>query len=107
MLTNLLRNALDALNDIPNGVIRLHVEVTTEQVRLTIHDNGPGLPQEVIEQMFDPFFTTKPVGEGLGLGLFISYGIAQDLGGKLSAGNHPAGGAWFRLSLLHGEETPS
>lgn len=107
LLTNLLRNALDALNDIANGVIRLHVEVTTEQVRLTIHDNGPGLPQEVIEQMFDPFFTTKPVGEGLGLGLFISYGIAQDLGGKLSAGNHPAGGAWFRLTLLHGEETPS
>lgn len=107
LLTNLLRNALDALNDMPNGVIRLHVEVTTEQMRLTIHDNGPGLPQEVIEQMFDPFFTTKPVGEGLGLGLFISYGIAQDLGGKLSAGNHPAGGAWFRLTLPHGEETPS
>ncbi|WP_083007569.1 sensor histidine kinase [Halomonas sp. GT] len=104
LLTNLLRNALDALNDISNGVIRLHVEVTTEQVQLTIHDNGPGLPQEVIEQMFDPFFTTKPVGEGLGLGLFISYGIAQDLGGKLSAGNHSTRGAWFRLALPHGEE---
>ncbi|NDL68983.1 sensor histidine kinase [Halomonas alkaliphila] len=107
LLTNLLRNALDALNDTPNGIIRLHVEVTPAQVLLTIHDNGPGLPHEVIEQMFDPFFTTKPVGEGLGLGLFISYGIAQDLGGKLSAGNHPSGGAWFRLALPHGEETPS
>ncbi|MCC5901911.1 MAG: sensor histidine kinase [Halomonas sp.] len=105
LLTNLLRNALDALGNIPNGIIRLHAEVTLEQVLLTIHDNGPGLPQDVIEQMFDPFFTTKPVGEGLGLGLFISYGIVQDLGGKLSAGNHPAGGAWFRLALPRGEET--
>lgn len=107
LLTNLLRNALDALSDTPSGVIRLHVEVTPEQVLLTIYDNGPGLPQEVIEQMFDPFFTTKPVGEGLGLGLFISYGIVQDLGGKLSADNHATGGAWFRLALPHGEETPS
>lgn len=105
LLTNLLRNALDALSDTPGGIIRLHAKVTPEQVLLTIHDNGPGLPQDVIEQMFDPFFTTKPVGEGLGLGLFISYGIVQDLGGKLSAGNHSAGGAWFRLALPRGEET--
>ncbi|CAM3802508.1 ATP-binding protein [Vreelandella rituensis] len=107
LLTNLLGNALDALGDTPDGVIHLHAEVTPAQVLLTIHDNGPGLPQEVIEQMFDPFFTTKPVGEGLGLGLFISYGIVQDLGGKLSAGNHVAKGAWFRLALPRGEELPT
>ena len=107
LLTNLLGNALDALNETPDGVIYLHAEIIPTQVILTIHDNGPGLPPEVIEHMFDPFFTTKPVGEGLGLGLFISYGIVQDLGGKLSAGNQPTGGAWFRLALPHGEETPS
>ncbi|NJD33258.1 MAG: PAS domain-containing sensor histidine kinase, partial [Betaproteobacteria bacterium] len=47
----------------------------------------------------DPFFTTKPVGRGTGLGLAISYGIVERHGGKLTADNHPKGGALFCLRL--------
>ena len=51
------------------------------------------------EHVFEPFFTTKEVGAGMGLGLSISYNIVEDFGGKLSAENHPEGGAMFRIAL--------
>jgi two-component system sensor histidine kinase HupT/HoxJ len=50
-------------------------------------------------RVFDPFFTTKDVGKGTGLGLYISYGLANDQGGSLLASNHPDGGAMFTLTL--------
>jgi two-component system, NtrC family, sensor histidine kinase HupT/HoxJ len=49
--------------------------------RVTVRDNGPGIPPEHLLRMFDPFFTTKPVGKGTGLGLSISYGIVEQHGG--------------------------
>ena len=58
-----------------------------------------------ISSIFDPFFTTKPVGKGTGLGLYISYGLAQNMGGDLIASNHPDGGALFTLILPREGET--
>src|SRR5262249_15451659 len=46
-----------------------------DRVKITIRDNGPGIPPEVREKMFNPFFTTKPAGEGTGLGLSITHDI--------------------------------
>jgi two-component system sensor histidine kinase HupT/HoxJ len=66
---------------------------------VAFHDSGPGMSDEVLNRLFDPFFTTKPVGEGTGLGLSISYGIVERHGGRLSARNHPDGGAEFLLRL--------
>ena len=56
--------------------------------------------------MFEPFFTTKPIGEGTGLGLYVSYGLAEELGGQLEGANHAEGGAVFTLRLPLQEEAP-
>ncbi|PAU75796.1 histidine kinase [Halomonas salipaludis] len=100
LLTNLLRNALDALRNVASPMLTITVEVSAARLVLTITDNGPGIDTTALEKLFDPFYTTKAVGDGLGLGLFISYGIVQDLGGRITAGNRQAGGAWFQVELL-------
>jgi two-component system sensor histidine kinase HupT/HoxJ len=66
---------------------------------VSLRDNGPGIANEHLSRIFDPFFTTKPVGKGTGLGLSISYGIVEQHGGRLTARNHPEGGAEFVLEL--------
>jgi len=73
--------------------------VLAGQARITLRDNGPGIPADHIGRVFDPFFTTKPVGQGTGLGLSISFGAIEQHGGQLVAGNAPEGGARFELSL--------
>jgi two-component system C4-dicarboxylate transport sensor histidine kinase DctB len=64
-----------------------------------VRDTGPGLSDEALEQAFDPFFTTKAPGQGLGLGLSISYNIVSDFNGRLTAANHDTGGAVFTIEL--------
>ena len=66
--------------------------------RIQVRDNGPGIKGDP-RALFEPFYTTKAPGEGVGLGLAISAGIAQELGGSLSARNASSGGAVFELSL--------
>jgi len=68
-------------------------------VTVTLRDHGPGIAEAELGQIFDPFFTTKDVGEGLGLGLSISYNIVKDFDGVLRAENHPEGGAVFTIEL--------
>ena len=70
-----------------------------QEVTLELRDNGSGIAPAQLPHVFDPFFTTKPVGKGTGLGLSISYGIVEQHGGSLTAGNHPDGGACFMLRL--------
>lgn len=72
----------------------------SRSVRIRVEDSGPGIAPELLDRIFDPFFTTKKVGKGTGLGLAISYGLAQELGGQLSASNRAEGGACFVLLLL-------
>jgi two-component system, NtrC family, C4-dicarboxylate transport sensor histidine kinase DctB len=64
---------------------------------LTVRDNGPGI--EDLDNLFEPFYTTKEPGDGVGLGLAISSGIVNDLGGRLTARNASAGGAVFEVQL--------
>ena len=68
-----------------------------EAVVLTVHDNGPGI--EDLDALFEPFYTTKQPGDGVGLGLAISSGIVNDLGGRLTARNASGGGAVFEVQL--------
>ena len=101
VLLNLLQNAWDAASG--SGANPPALWLTTERdgtlVRLRLRDNGPGIQTEHLSRIFDPFFTTKPVGKGTGLGLSISYGIVEQHGGTLRAGNPPEGGAEFVLEL--------
>jgi len=96
VIINLLRNAVDATqtNDVP------HIEVLLaagETAILTVRDNGTGLAD--IDNLFEPFYTTKQPGDGVGLGLAISSGIVNDLGGRLTARNASGGGAVFEMQL--------
>ena len=96
IIINLLRNALDALADIPEPRIEITLE-TGDTARLTVRDNGPGF--EDPEALFEPFYTTKAPGKGVGLGLAISAGIATEMGGRLMAQNATPLGAIFTLEL--------
>ena len=68
-------------------------------VRLTVSDNGCGIPARHLEQVFDPFFTTKPVGAGAGLGLSIVRGFVQQSGGAVTVTSEPGRGACFAVYL--------
>jgi two-component system, NtrC family, C4-dicarboxylate transport sensor histidine kinase DctB len=99
VILNLVRNALDAVAERASPSVRIAARATEETVSIAIADNGVGIPADRIDRIFDPFFTTKPVGKGLGLGLSISYGIVQDFGGEIHAGNRPEGGAELTVEL--------
>lgn len=96
VLVNLLQNAFEALETVTNPSVRLSVREDGDFVKLSLADNGPGLPPQVMAQLFTPFVTTKP--KGLGLGLVIAHDILRDFGGALEVENSDTG-AVFTLSL--------
>jgi two-component system, NtrC family, sensor histidine kinase HupT/HoxJ len=99
ILVNLVQNALDVMEGQPSPCLRVSTGRQGGRPWVGVRDGGPGIPEADLPRLFDPFFTTKEVGKGTGLGLYVSYGLAEELGGRLSAANHPAGGAEFRLLL--------
>jgi two-component system NtrC family sensor kinase len=70
-----------------------------KMIRITIQDDGPGIPRDILLRIFDPFFTTKPEGEGTGLGLSICHGIIAEHGGHLWAESEVDQGAIFFIEL--------
>jgi len=96
VIINLLRNALDAMRAADRRELDLMI-VEGDEVVLTVRDNGPGIDD--LEALFEPFYTTKKAGEGVGLGLAISSGIVNDLGGRLTARNGEGSGAVFEVRL--------
>jgi PAS domain S-box-containing protein len=115
ILANLCVNARDAISD--TGTVTLETANVTvrdddddddaapagalpgDYVRLTIRDDGCGMPREIQAHLFEPFFTTKPVGEGTGLGLATVYGIVKQNGGFIQVSSAPGQGATFRIFL--------
>ncbi|KIN60817.1 C4-dicarboxylate transport sensor protein [Sulfitobacter noctilucae] len=95
---NLITNAVDAMADRPERVLRIEIE-TEKQITVRFSDTGPGI--EMPDKVFDPFYTTKDVGQnsGMGLGLSISYGIVQSCGGQIKGSNLASGGAVFTVTL--------
>jgi len=96
VIINLLRNAMDATEASDDPAIDILL-AGGETAMLTVRDNGHGI--EDIENLFEPFYTTKQPGDGVGLGLAISSGIVNDLGGRLTARNAVGGGAVFEMQL--------
>lgn len=82
-LLNLIINARDAIGDRPDGKICIATENTDMGVCISVHDNGAGMSEEVMQKAFEPFFTTKPIGQGTGLGLSMLHGFVMQSGGKV------------------------
>ena len=104
VLINLLHNALDAMADKPRKQLQIRIEADQQLWKLSVSDSGGGIAEEHLGKVFDPFFTTKPVGEGLGLGLAVSYAIVHEIGGRLTACNQ-VDGALFTLTLPIAQES--
>jgi two-component system NtrC family sensor kinase len=95
---NIMNNAVDAIEK--GGRIEIITDVKDENtLTISIRDNGPGIPENVVKHIFEPFFTTKEKGKGTGLGLSISYGIMQKLGGTISVQSEVNRGTTFTLEM--------
>lgn len=113
---NILINAVDAIhaNSIISsthqtdkkraGKIFVRSALVDVDVVITITDNGKGIPEELLPKIFEPFFTTKKVGEGTGLGLWVSYGIIKSFRGNINVKSVEDKGTTFTIALpLHSE----
>ena len=113
VLINLLVNARDALlgqrEKDPDFApwIALGIETDPGHVRLWVHDNAGGIDPRLLERIFEPFFTTKPVGVGTGLGLSVSYGIIENMGGRLSVSNTEHGARFCIALPVVGDQSTS
>jgi signal transduction histidine kinase len=96
--TNLVDNAIDAMDG--RGTLTLRAERDTEGdgVRVTVCDSGTGIPDAIRERLFEPFYTTKPPGKGTGLGLHISHNVVARHGGRIEV-RSSSDGACFEVSL--------
>ncbi|WP_218110073.1 sensor histidine kinase [Oligoflexus tunisiensis] len=88
IIINLLNNAFDAAKDQPKPWIKLHLYHEPERALVAVHDNGPGVPENLRFRIMEPFFSTKTYGHGTGLGLSISSAIAEQHGGKVYLDEH-------------------
>jgi two-component system, NtrC family, C4-dicarboxylate transport sensor histidine kinase DctB len=98
VLVNLFANAMHAMEAIEERWIDVSTLYKNGHLIVHIHDNGPGIADENLEQIFSSYFTTRETG--LGLGLSISQEIMESMGGRLYATNHVDGGAVFVLELI-------
>ena len=96
---NLLTNAAQALAGRDQARITIETSGDAEDVTVTIADNGPGIPAEVLPRIWDPFFTTKDVGEGTGLGLSIVHELVHRHGGTITADTKLGEGTTFTVKL--------
>jgi two-component system C4-dicarboxylate transport sensor histidine kinase DctB len=103
VIVNLAANAMDAMAGEAQPQMTIAITEVGDRVQIAVRDNGPGIATQHLRRLFEPFFTTKESGQGLGLGLVISIGIARELGGDLTAANRPEGGAEF---VLHLQQAP-
>ncbi len=106
--TNLIDNAIGAMNSQSNGKKTLTVRTVLEpdDVLVEFTDNGPGIPIQIRDRIFEPFFTTKPVGEGTGLGLDIVQRIIHSHQGNIRVDSRP-GETSFQVRLPLARQTPS
>jgi len=99
VLINLLGNAVLSMRkgNAPPFEIRIMAHWDDNRLRISVRDNGPGIAPENLARVFEPFFTTREVGQGLGLGLSISYGVIERHGGTLSAESEL--GVWASMNF--------
>jgi len=99
VLSNLLVNAIDALDKTPSPRIVVRTWMEDTYAAISIADNGPGVPLDIRNRLFDPFFSTKEVGQGSGLGLSISQAIVTKRGGFIAYDAAHGEGACFTVRI--------
>jgi PAS domain S-box-containing protein len=108
---NLLVNAAHAMPDgrATENLVTVKTREEGQHIVVAVSDTGSGIASDVLPRIFDPFFSTKQIGEGTGLGLFISQGIVKDAGGVISVTSTPGAGTTFevRLPMASGTYTGS
>jgi len=101
ILHNLLRNAVEALENTDNGLIEVDVSTAevhdVDVVEIVVSDNGPGFKGDAMTAIFDPYVTTKPKGTGLGLAIVKK--LVEEHAGRIEAENRREGGAMIRIQL--------
>ncbi|MFT6969079.1 MAG: PAS domain S-box-containing protein [Cellvibrionaceae bacterium] len=99
VILNLLTNARDAVTQ-RDGESKITIRVFEDDngINIACEDNGGGISKDDLPRIFEPFFTTKEIGKGTGLGLSVSYGIIQELNGRIFAENVDQG-ARFTITL--------
>jgi two-component system NtrC family sensor kinase len=107
VFVNLISNAAQAIaTDKRSGRIWITAKRWLDGVAVAVADNGPGIPEEIVQHVFEPFFTTKKEGEGTGLGLSICQGIVKEHGGRLTLDSRPGAGVTFTVELPGGTSAP-
>ncbi len=96
---NLLINAMQSIENPPGKITVSTKQLGNDKVVIQVEDNGIGIQPENIGKIFDPFFTTKEVGDGVGLGLSVSYRIIKDLGGTIDVNSLPGEGTKVAVTL--------
>jgi two-component system sensor histidine kinase RegB len=99
-LTNLLRNALDA--DPTCGHVIVTISGSPNAASFTVKDAGIGMAPDVLERAGEPFFTTKPPGHGMGLGVFLTRAVVEQLGGQLRVDSRPGVGTTAVIEMPAG-----
>jgi len=114
VMMNLMNNARDAMAAQPDGKIHVQLEYFVpdqhfadqypefhheSMARLSVRDNGGGMPEATLAKVFDPFFTTKSAGHGTGLGLSMVFGCIQNHGGVIEVESEPGTGTCFHIYL--------
>ncbi|HIJ57516.1 MAG TPA: GAF domain-containing protein [Deltaproteobacteria bacterium] len=94
---NLMLNAVQAIEDQGEVIIRSALESERNRLRVTIADSGCGIPSEHLDKIFEPFFSTKP--KGTGLGLAVSFGIIQNHGGRIRVSSQLGKGSCFTVDF--------
>lgn len=100
--TNLIDNALDAMEISQKGTLKIKTRRDREFVEVSIIDDGPGIPNEIKDRIFDPFFTTKEIGKGTGLGLDVVSRIVRQHGGSIKAISVPGSTAFVVCFPING-----
>jgi len=100
--TNLIDNALDAMEVNHKGQLTIRTRRDREFVEVRIIDDGPGIPENIRSQIFDPFFTTKDIGKGTGLGLDVVTRIVQQHRGSVKVNSQPGRTEFIVCFLIDG-----
>jgi len=103
-LSNIIQNAIDAVEERDNGIIIIRSYALEDSVIVEVEDNGVGIHESLIDRIFEPFFSTKETEKGVGLGLTLCYEFLHRMGGKIDVKSSLGKGSIFRISLPALEE---